>query len=80
MKHALMKSSWIGFGSLMSAQSASCLWQDVGIWERGWTKKKEKKRFKNCIECVIFKKNIYIYISVYGSDSLNKTSSQTNIT
>lgn len=44
MKHALMKSSWIGFGSLMSAQSASCLWQDVGIWERGWTKKKEKKK------------------------------------
>lgn len=79
MKHALMKSPWIGFGSLMSAQSASCLWQDVGIWERGWTKKGKKKRFKRCIECVIFKKK-NIFISVYGSDSLNKTSSQTNIT
>lgn len=43
MKHALMKSPWIGFGSLMSAQSASCLWQDVGVWETGWTKKGKKK-------------------------------------
>lgn len=43
MKHTLMKSPWIGFGSLMSAWSASCLWQDVGIWERGWIKKEEKK-------------------------------------
>lgn len=65
MKHALMKSPWIGFGSLMSAQSASCLWQDVGVWETGWTKKGKKKRLKNCIECVIFKKkNIYIYICI----------------
>lgn len=67
MKHALMKSPWIGFGSLMSARSASCLWQDVGIWERGWTKKEKKKekkkRGKKCIKCVIFKKkNIYIYL------------------
>lgn len=46
MKHALMKSLWIGFGSLMSAQSASCLWQDVGIWERDWMKKGEKKVLK----------------------------------
>lgn len=46
MKHALMKSPWIDFGSLMSAQSASWLWQDVGIWERGWTKKGKKKILK----------------------------------
>lgn len=44
MKHALMKSPWIGFDSLMSVRSASCLWQDVGIGERDWTKKKEKKK------------------------------------
>lgn len=31
MKHALMKSPWIGFGSLKSARSASCRRQDVGI-------------------------------------------------
>lgn len=79
MKHALLKSPWIGFGSLMSAWSASCLWQDVGIWEGGWKKRKKKKRGKKCIKCVIFKKK-YIYISVNGSDSLNKTSNQTNIT
>lgn len=46
MKHALMKSPWIGFGSLMSAWSASCLWQDVGIWERGWTEKEKKWKKK----------------------------------
>jgi len=83
MKHALMKSAWIGFSSLMSARSTSCLWQDVGIWEKALDKKgkkrKKKKKTKKCIKCVIFKKK-YIYISVYGSDSLNKTSNQTNIT
>lgn len=47
MKHALLKSPWIGFGSLMSAWSASCLWQDVGIWEGGWKKKEKKKEEKN---------------------------------
>lgn len=44
MKHALVNSPWIGFDSLMSVWSASCLWQDVGSWERGWGKKKRGEK------------------------------------
>lgn len=45
MKHALMKSPWIGFGSLMSAQRAPLACGRMWVFGKGvGQKKKEKKK------------------------------------